>query len=111
MNYETFILLDYVDTPSFTVEYSAPIKGAGYNLRDSLHTFTYELEEFTGILGLQGTLEVSPTEDDWVDIVETEFVTDGSTELASDSFEGNFVWIRAKYQVDSGIIHRIRCNI
>lgn len=111
MNYETIILLEQIDYPTFGMEYSAPITGAGYNLRDAIHTYTYELEEFSGTLGLQGTLAVTPTDDDWVDILESDFVADGSTNMVTDNFEGNYVWIRAKYQLDSGIIHRIRCNI
>ena len=111
MSYETFILLEHVDYPSVTTDYSAPIKGAGFNHRSALHTYTYELEDFVGILGLQGTLCESPTDNDWVDITESEFVPDDSTDIIFDNFEGNYVWIRVKYRLESGVIHRIRCNI
>ena len=110
MNHETFILLENVDLPTLE-EYSAPVKGAGYNLLSSLHTFTYELENFVGAIALQGTLEITPADEDWVDIAGTEYWPDGSTDLATGSFEGNYIWVRALYALDSGIIHRVRCNI
>ena len=110
MNYETFILLDTIDTPAFE-EYSAPIKGAGYNLQSSLHTYTYELENFVGSIELQGTLEVTPLDDDWVNIPEAEFWSDESTDLVTGNFEGNYVWVRAVYTLESGIIHKVRCNV
>lgn len=111
MNHETFILIENIDYPSLATGYSAPIKGAGYNLRNSLHSFSYELEQFEGYIVLQGTLEVSPLEHDWVDIIGTKFTGDASTDFAFDNFEGNFVWIRAKYLLESGHIHKVRCNI
>ena len=111
MSYETFILVEHVDYPSLTTEYSAPVKGAGYNLANSLHSFTYELENFIGNIIIQGSLALTPAHDDWVDIGGTEFIADRSTDIAFDNFEGNFVWIRAKYIAESGIIHKIRCNM
>jgi len=111
MSYKTFTLLEHMRYSSYTPEYSAPIKGAGYNLHNSLHTYTYELEEFLGLLTLQGTLEIDPVETDWIDINGAEFIADGSTDYVSNNFEGNFTWIRAKYQLDNGIIHAVRCNI
>lgn len=110
MNYETIILLDTVDT--LTLEAcSAPIKGAGYNLHSSLQTYTYEVENFVGSIELQGTLAVTPLEDDWVDILETEFWSDESTNLVTGNFVGNYVWIRAVYVLEAGIIHKVRCNV
>ena len=110
MSNETIILIENIDNTDAIVKYSAPQKGAGYHFKDGLHTFVYEVEEFLGSITLQGTLEQYPGDDDWIDIHDTEFIADGSTEIFSDNFVGKFMWIRAKYQLAVGVIHRVRYN-
>jgi hypothetical protein len=49
--------------------YSDKAKGAGYHkFNDSLHTYNYVVDSFVGTIKLQGTLELFPGDDDWVDI-------------------------------------------
>jgi hypothetical protein len=85
-------------------------QGAGYHQkRDSLHTFSYLLDGFVGSIKLQATLELHPGPNDWVDIVDTDLsanvAVSGNT---SGNFTGNFIWIRAVYQLISGQIAEIR---
>lgn len=66
------------------VVYSEPLKGDGYYGRaDGLHTVQFHVTDFVGRLGIQGTLEMYPSEDDWftVDVVspdsiESKYVVD-----------------------------------
>ncbi len=107
---ETIIIIEDVDDPDVVEKYSGAIKGAGYHFQQGLHTFTYELEQFEGALTLQGTLQLFPGDDDWVDIDNTRFDGDYSTNITSDNFSGNFIWIRCKYLLTDGVIRRVRCN-
>jgi len=64
--------------------YSEPLKGDGYYGRaDGLHTVQFHVTDFVGRLGIQGTLEMYPSEDDWFtvdvvspDSVESKYVVD-----------------------------------
>lgn len=117
MSTESIILLENTSTESAdsTFAYSAKQKGAGYNKRyGGLHTYVYELDAFAGEIKLQGTLELYPGEADWVNIVGT---TEGGDSTISagittytGNFTGNFVWIRAAYNLQNGTISKIRYN-
>jgi len=64
--------------------YSEPLKGDGYYGRaDGLHTVQFHVTDFVGRLGVQGTLEMYPTDADWFtvdvvspDSVESKYVVD-----------------------------------
>lgn len=90
------------------------IRADGYYGRsDGLHTVQVIYNNFTGDFGLQGTLEVSPTEADWFFInlnsfsaIQSPYVRFpedpseptgdiGDTGTRAFSFLGNFVYIRA----------------
>lgn len=90
-----------------------PIRADGYYGRsDGLHTVQVIYSNFTGDFGLQGTLEVNPTEDDWFFINLNSFSTIlspfvrfpidpsapsgniGDTGSRAFSFLGNFVYLR-----------------
>jgi hypothetical protein len=90
--------------------FSEKKQGAGYHQkRDTLHTFSYLLNNFVGSIKLQATLELHPGNDDWVDIVDTDLdATVAISGNTSGNFTGNFVWIRAVYQLISGQISEIR---
>jgi hypothetical protein len=109
MSIELIVLVKNV-TAVGELAYSDPRKGSGYHFGDGTHTVLYYVSDFEGSIVLQGTLESYPGEEDWVDIAETQLIGDGST-LFNRTFFGNFVWIRAKYQLDSGSIDQIVYSI
>ena len=116
MAFENIVLLSNHTTESTdsSFSYSEKGKGAGYhNLKDNMHTAVYEVSEFAGTIKLQGTLESYPVEDDWADITDTEIGGDSSvfSSTRSVSFSGNFVWIRAAYNLQNGTITSIRYNL
>lgn len=118
MSIESTILLENIIVESLdsTISYSEKQKGAGYHNRyGSLHTYTYVADSFIGHIKLQGTLELYPGDNDWVDIAGTTIdAYNDSTVLqsgvATGNFTGNFVWIRAAYTLQDGTITQIRYN-
>ena len=86
-------------------------KGDGYySDADGLHTASFTVTSFKGIIQIQGTLATIPTEADWFNISGASH-GDGSTETSTDTFKnftGNFVWIRAKVtDFGSGTINSV----
>jgi hypothetical protein len=117
MSIESIILLENItaEATDSSTAYSSKQKGAGYHKRyGSLHTATYDVDSFVGTIKLQGTLELYPGETDWVDIVGTDIGlgSDSSAWTATQAvnFTGNFVWIRAAYNLQNGSITQIRYN-
>jgi hypothetical protein len=117
MSTESRVLLNNVslEAADSTYTYGEKRKGAGYNRRsDGLHTVIYEVIDFIGSIKIQGTLEMYPADSDWVDIAGTEIgLGDDSTAWTTTNtrnFTGNFVWIRAAYNLHNGIITAIRYN-
>jgi hypothetical protein len=113
MSTESHILLRNVIAE--TVGYGEKQKGAGYNrFNDGLHTVVYEVDAFNGSITIQGTLELYPAESDWFDVTSYDFggdSTDSNTTTSfSENFSGNFVWIRAKYNITDGTILAVRYN-
>jgi ketol-acid reductoisomerase len=113
MSKESFILLENVSVE--TIGYGEKSKGSGYNLRgDGLHTVVYNVDAFNGTITIQGTLELHPGANDWVDVVSIDYTSDstqaGITTTDSNNFTGNFVWIRAKYDITDGKIVSVRYN-
>lgn len=115
MSIETTILLSNVSTEA--VGYSEKQKGAGYNRRnDGLHTVVFDVDAFNGVITVQATLELYPGENDWFDVSSVDYTGVGDstvanyTTTASDNFTGNFVWIRAKYDIADGTIVSVRYN-
>jgi len=94
--------------------YSTPLKGDGYyGYTDGLHTVSYKLTGFVGILGFQGSLATTPTEADWFDIIDSQ-IGDGTTPVTNtmySNFSGNFVWVRAAItNFTAGTINRVLYN-
>jgi len=118
MSTESFVLVSNItaESPDSNYIYSAKNKGAGYNKNgDGVHTFVYVVDSFKGSIKMQGTLELYPGDNDWVDIADTEQgLADDSTVWVSntytDTFTGKFLWIRAAYNVVNGSIIEIRYN-
>ena len=116
MSIETTILVQNITAEAANADwtYSDKKKGAGYHKTgNSVHTYQYQLSDFEGSVKLQGTLELYPGDNDWVDIEGTEIGGDSSviaTSVLTGNFIGNFVWIRAAYNLQDGTITSVRYN-
>jgi hypothetical protein len=114
MTTRLYQILKEVSAESNDFEFSNKFKGAGYHsVQGGLHTAYYDLRNFIGTIVLQGTLVELPGEYDWVNIAGTDIVNEDSsamTAATSRIFQGNFVWIRAKYQLTNGEIVDISYN-
>ena len=117
MSKESYLLVSEVATEAAdnTFTYSDKKQGAGYHRQNGgLHTAIYQVDSFIGVIKLQGTLELYPGNSDWVDITDTVIgVGDDSTAWTttqSVNFTGNFVWLRAAYNLQNGRIIQIRYN-
>ena len=115
MSIENTILLNSTTLESPTFIYGEKQKGAGYYRKSTpFHTATFVFDNFKGSVKLQGTLVLYPSEHDWFDIVYdsgTALESLDSTAIvnaATRNFTGNFVWIRAAYQITEGTISLIR---
>lgn len=91
-------------------KYSDDVKGDSYyGYTDGLHTLQVTYNQFVGRLRIQGTLSLSPTDNEWFDILPettagTKFNPDGFVQFNADepgnvseayTFKGNFAFIRA----------------
>ena len=117
MSTESTILLSNITAESApgdsSLAYSNKKKGAGYHKRySSLHTATFDVDSFVGTIKLQATLELYPGDNDWFDIAGTTIGGDSSvwSTVQPVNFTGNFVWIRAAYNLQDGTINEIRYN-
>jgi hypothetical protein len=116
MSIESTILLENItqEVSDSAFSFSEKQKGSGYhNIRGGLHTYVYQLDSYVGLVKLQGTLELYPGDNDWVDISDTTVsIGSDSTMIGSTTgnFTGNFVWIRAAYNLQDGTITQIRYN-
>jgi len=111
---ESIELAENITNETFDFNYTAKNKGAGYDGKiDTTTTVQYLVQEFSGSIKMQGTLELYPGDDDWVDINST-LIDDDSTsadDSYTNSFSGNFVWLRAAYTLTDGTILSIRYNL
>lgn len=111
MSQEFIILLENanVAVDDSTFSYSARNKGAGYHrTSNGLHTAIYSFNNFTGTVKIQATLSTDPKSTEWFDVDLTEYVGDETSTTHSANFTGNFVWLRAAYNVQGGEITEIR---
>jgi len=104
MKQETIILLENITSGSSISERE---RGSGYNYNTGFQTVQYEYTDLDGSIKVQGTLSERPGEQDWVDLPSSEIVTSVETGVTVRSAVGNFVWLRAVCQVNSGTISRI----
>jgi len=93
---------------------SSKVRGNGYyGYTDGLHTVSYKLTNFIGVVGFQATLAAEPTEADWFNIPNT---NQGTTTVATTgsfyyNFSGNFVWCRCTVtSFTGGIINKVLYN-
>lgn len=111
MSSRIYKLLENFSTESPDIVFSQKSRAAGYHGKlDTSTTVQYSLSDFSGYIVLQATLIEEPGPDDWSDIPSSELTADDSSTSVSSfisSFTGNFVWIRAKFRLDDGIIQEI----
>lgn len=108
------ILLDQLSTPGAFIGDKKP--GAGYHQKyDNLHTFVLSFNNWSGELRIQGTLDLFPGENSWVDLVDSteQFLIYGNDSSDYDgtvtaNVRGNFVWIRAVGTLTTGSIEQIQ---
>jgi len=117
MSNESRLLLSNINMESAdsTFSYGEKSQGAGYHkISNPLHTASYQVEDFIGSIKIQATLALYPKESDWFDVIGTSIGLgeDSSawTTTNSVNFTGNFVWIRAAYNIQNGRIVEIRYN-
>jgi hypothetical protein len=117
MSKESTLLVSNISTEAAdsTFAYSSKQIAAGYHGQNNgVHTVVYQVDSFIGTIKLQGTLELYPGDSDWVDVADTTvgLGSDSSawTAAQSISFSGNFVWLRAAYNIQNGTIVQIRYN-
>ena len=87
------------------------IRADGYfGYKDGLHTVTFHLDDFTGRIYIEATLESDPAESDWFSLfldgqnaykeypIDPLFPTgnNGDTMVDAFTFQGNFLYIRAR---------------
>lgn len=114
MSTEITLLLNQQSAPGNFVSDRKP--GAGYHQKyDSLHTFVLSFSSWSGEVRIQGTLELYPGEDSWVDLVDSSgqamiYGNDSSDYDGSitTNTRGNFLWIRAIGTTTAGVIQQIQ---
>lgn len=86
-------------------------KGAGfYGLGNGLHTVSYQVTGFSGSIVTQATLATDPQDEDWFDVVDSDYTGVNTTEVHIANFTGNFVWLRSVVTYTAGTINRILVN-
>lgn len=107
-------------------------KGDGYyGWGDGVHTVSFEVTTFVGIIKIQASLETLPDSGDWFDVKSpVEINVDGGDAFADvtstvvscgdgitpitvikiSNFTGNFVWVRAVATYTAGAINRVLFN-
>jgi len=117
MSNETIQLLSNITAEANNAAYSYSNKdiGAGYHKKlNNLHTAVYTVDSFEGTIKLQATLALDPSDSDWFDITDSSFGGDstitGGTTTYTVNFSGNFVWIRAAYNLQDGTIVSVQYN-
>lgn len=95
-----------------TFSFSEKNIAAGYHrISSGIHTVVYDYDNFVGTLKLQASLSLYPGDNDWLTLAETELaVSNPSTDTFSTTFTGNFVWLRAAYNVQDGTVNSITYN-
>jgi hypothetical protein len=117
-----------IGTTGTQVFTSFPENGAGYyGTTSGLHTLVVNTTPtFVGTTTIQATLAVDPKESDWFNVDNSQFVytTESTGYVAPNrvgaiekpirtdhlNFTGQFAWLRAKIDIDSGAVTTISYN-
>lgn len=101
----------HVADSSTTIVVGEKFKGAGfYGMGNGLHTVSYQVTSFSGSIKTQATLATDPQDEDWFDVVGSDYTGANATEVYVSNFTGNFVWVRAYVTYTDGSINRILIN-
>ena len=113
MSIQSYLLLG--DTSGQLNAVGPAVKGDGfYGFSDGLHTISVKLDNFTGRVFIEATLELHPTDDDWFPVMLSSnhpYVeypikptmptgTHGDTGMDAFVIMGNFVFVRARIDRD-----------
>jgi len=111
------------ETSGEIIYYSEKEEGSGYYNDSGFHTVMYipskdskslmpgQPNLFRGSIVIQATLADDPKEEDWVTLEETRSTYDEANyRNEMHNFLGNYVWIRAKVMISSGILQQISIN-
>jgi hypothetical protein len=90
-------------------------KGDGfYGRSDGVHTVQYAINNFAGTVFIQATLATNPSDEDWFNVYEQSYpVPDTDTSTTTNkiqNFTGNYVWVRAKVELEAGVVNIILLN-
>jgi hypothetical protein len=120
MSRKTTVILRNItdDSQPSTFQFSEKHIGSGYYKNgNGIHTMTFEFDQFKGSIKVQGTLDLNPGNNDWVDVIydfaDVNLAALDSTPLNTNAvctFTGKFVFIRVAYQLIEGTITEIRYN-
>lgn len=66
-----------------------------YRLMNASQTVIFALNDFEGVIVIQGTLVKEPADTDWLDLYEIPADSSAITVNSSTTVTGNFVWLRA----------------
>lgn len=114
----THVQVDYPNTGTNTYVFtSIREKGDGYyGSSDGFHTVAFKATpNFVGTVTMQATLATDPQENDWFNVGSTTS-TYTALNIRSTStvdiynFTGNFVWVRAKVNIDQGAVQSVNYN-
>jgi hypothetical protein len=99
MSRTSLVLLN--DTNGQLSMVGTPVRADGWwGFTDGKHTISINLQNFTGRIYLEGSLATTPKEEDWFPIhlsPSTPYLyLEKATGAKAFSFEGNFVWVRAR---------------
>jgi hypothetical protein len=112
------VSITYPNTGTSTMIYfSDKSKGDGYyGNSDGAHTVMYTTSaDFVGTLTTQASLATDPAELDWFNVTDTsisytELNDRNYSKVDYFNFTGNFVWVRAKLEINSGSVESILYN-
>lgn len=116
MTTESTIIIKNIDqaTEPGTFISTEKIKGSGhYRKHGSVQTFQFDIDQFKGSIIIQGTLQLYPGESDWIDLKFQSGleIAPADSSASSGSFirniQGNWVWIRLKYNISEGSITQV----
>jgi hypothetical protein len=114
MSIENTVILENQSTP-VSQAVTEKFKGSGYYRKAAgMQTFQYTLDEFKGSIRVQGTLELYPGEESWIDLQDSAIESVDSTTFSGAfirNIQGNWLWLRLQYTLDEGIITQVRYNI
>lgn len=114
MSNEIQLLLESLSDTSADFTYGDKKRAAGYYMLDNpVITVLFDLDDLVGSIKIQGTLSLTPGDNDWVDLnfdAGIPINTEDSTSIKgvfSRNITGNWVYFRAAYKIEAGTINKV----